>query len=520
MNNLYENKIIEIMSVLYELSLSIGQSLELKENCDLFLTKLMKRKELTYSALWIKNSVLDNKLEQGMKLLYSNPEFFSQEQQNDELLFELLTNKEFKIINSRQIVFKKIADKNITSGQYLLLALKDFGVLKLYSEAETKEIFSEYELMQLREVIAKFAVSIKACLAHQSLKNKIKEVKLANKAKNEFLANMSHEIRTPLNAVIGFSEILAREIQSDSHLDYLNSIKVASNSLLNIINDILDLSMIEAGMLKIKQDYFNLNTLLEEMRIIFITKAENKGLQFIVEAERINLLVKLDKARLRQVLLNLINNAIKFTQKGYVKLVANVNGEESNNLNLKLEIEDTGIGISKVAQKKIFDSFTQEDGQSTREYEGVGLGLTISEKLVNLMGGKIDLESEKDEGSKFKIVFDNLDFKKIPTLEDVSIDKKKELFQAEIDNSNLADEVINKLKEVFLTEAKELEGGILINQAEEFAINLLEFAQEKNNKILIDYANQLKKDLDEFDLDNLEKTINSFIDFINRLEKK
>ena len=222
----------------------------------------------------------------------------------------------------------------------------------------------------------------------KKLREALKEAEKANKAKSEFLANMSHEIRTPLNAIIGFSEILENELQNDSCQEYLKSIKTASDSLLNLINDILDMSKIEAGMLEIESEYFKLFDLLKEMEIIFASKAQAKGVELLLESNNNLIEIKLDQTRLRQILINLLGNAVKFTKEGYIKLLVEMDRTNKQRLDLKIIIEDTGIGISKKDQKKIFESFTQQDGQSTRDFEGTGLGLTITKKLTDLMGAR------------------------------------------------------------------------------------------------------------------------------------
>ena len=244
------------------------------------------------------------------------------------------------------------------------------------------------------------------------MKEAVKKAKAANKAKSEFLANMSHEIRTPLNAVIGFSQILEDQLKEAIHKNYLNSIQKASYSLLNLINDILDMSKIEAEMLKVEFDYFDLESLLEEMRVIFKQKVTEKGLDYILEEDIVFSEIKLDETRLRQILINLISNAIKFTSEGYVKIIVKQIIKDNDRLDLELIVEDTGIGISQNNQAKIFEAFTQHDGQSTREYEGTGLGLTITKELTELLGGEIELESRLGEGSKFKLSFSGLEFRK------------------------------------------------------------------------------------------------------------
>ncbi len=226
----------------------------------------------------------------------------------------------------------------------------------------------------------------------------------ANQAKSEFLANMSHEIRTPMNAVIGFSNILSSQIIDKKQKSYLNSIQTAGKSLLNLINDILDLSKIEAGRLDIQYESVNLLIIFAELQQIFTLKIAEKNLEFIVDIDvELPAKLMLDEIRLRQVLLNLIGNAIKFTDSGYIKLSAKqqiVNQQ----LDLIITVEDSGIGIPTDQQKIIFESFKQQDGQSTRRYGGTGLGLSISKRLVEMMNGQIFVTSIPNKGSSFNII--------------------------------------------------------------------------------------------------------------------
>lgn len=238
----------------------------------------------------------------------------------------------------------------------------------------------------------------------------------ANRAKSEFLANVSHEIRTPMNAIIGFSELLIRRIKDNEYTGYLNSIKSSSHSLLSLINDILDLSKVEAGKLTMEYGFLNLQQLADEMETLFALRIEEKGLNFKVELDlEAGNLVYLDETRLRQVLINLVGNAVKFTEKGEVGLRI-TNREKGTDLSkggqilsdLVIEVEDTGIGIKPDSIEKIFAAFTQQEGQSTKRYGGTGLGLAISEKLVRLMGGEISVESELGRGSRFTVRFEGV----------------------------------------------------------------------------------------------------------------
>jgi len=233
----------------------------------------------------------------------------------------------------------------------------------------------------------------------------------ASRTKSEFLASMSHEIRTPMNAIIGFTDLLDELISDKKYKNYIKAIKASGKSLLTLINDILDLSKIEAGKMELRYEMVNYRDFIEEIRDIFSAKAEEKGLDIILDIQQTlpqNLL--LDESRLRQVMFNLIGNAIKFTEDGYIHIYTVMRGinHEDNTVDILIGVEDTGIGIKAESQEKIFDAFIQQDGQSTKHYGGTGLGLTISRRLVEMMGGKILLDSEKGKGSVFKIFLNNI----------------------------------------------------------------------------------------------------------------
>ena len=229
----------------------------------------------------------------------------------------------------------------------------------------------------------------------------------ATRAKSEFLANMSHEIRTPLNAAIGFSELLQHSLQDERQIGYVKSISLAGKSLLRLITDILDLSRIEAGMMELHLSQVNLPVLFEEIREIFRQRVEAKQLDFLIELEPgCPVTFLLDEQRFRQVLLNLAGNAVKFTDSGHITLHAGAKAPENNTdgpMDLFITIEDSGIGIALSDQETIFESFRQQSGQNNRKYEGTGLGLTISRKLVEIMGGRILLESSPGAGSRFTV---------------------------------------------------------------------------------------------------------------------
>lgn len=247
---------------------------------------------------------------------------------------------------------------------------------------------------------------------NQQLQESIKQAKIlaeeaqqANKAKSEFLANMSHEIRTPMNAIIGFTDLLAETDNEDKaqQEEYLRLVRDSSHNLLSLINDILDFSKIEAGKLNIEKSKCSLNNLLESLESMMQAQAINKDIEFkIIEGSSLPANIMTDETRLRQCLINLTNNAIKFTEEGYVHVKVTLQ-DIKNKPYIQFDIEDTGIGIPKEKQKSIFESFSQADASTTRRFGGTGLGLTITKQLSKMLGGDLTLSSEEGKGSVFTL---------------------------------------------------------------------------------------------------------------------
>ncbi|MGQ1783917.1 MULTISPECIES: ATP-binding protein [unclassified Saccharicrinis] len=231
----------------------------------------------------------------------------------------------------------------------------------------------------------------------------------ANKTKSSFLANMSHEIRTPLNAILGFSEILEKKISDKSMLNYISSITKSGKTLLSLLNEVLDLSKIEAGKLKLQLSEVDVMQLIAETTKIFQVQAQEKGLVFeTIEKSEIPETLLIDSVRLKQVLINLIGNAIKFTSSGFVQVSCQLEVQMNQLYCLNISVSDSGIGIEQDQIENIFDDFKQREDQDNRMFEGTGLGLSISKRLVNLMNGNIKVKSKKNHGSTFSIEIPNL----------------------------------------------------------------------------------------------------------------
>ncbi len=224
----------------------------------------------------------------------------------------------------------------------------------------------------------------------------------ASNAKSEFLANMSHEIRTPLSGIIGFTELLRSTSLTEQQEDYASTIQKSSKNLLEIINDILDLSKIESGKTEISTSEFNLINIIEDIINLLSPTALEKNIELFYRIDKtIPASIKSDPFRIHQILTNLIGNAIKFTDEGYVYLQVTLGEIDNNETSLKFSVSDTGIGMSSSDKKKLFKAFTQADTSITRRFGGTGLGLVISRKLTLLMNGEIGFDSTESEGSTF-----------------------------------------------------------------------------------------------------------------------
>ncbi len=446
---------------------------------------------------------INNNYKMILQKMVDNEKKFLQIYHNSPAIYILLDNN-FKIIDCNKkflevlnLNLEDVINKNIENfilssyipkikafKEYLLykgVASGEFAIVNT-DKPEPIEVFltatiNTYNntIFFIMQDITKYKWMHNSLIAYaEQLKKEMKKAENSNLLKTTFIANISHEMRTPLTSIIGFAELLKETLLDNNQKDFINTIIKSSKHLLEIINDVIEISKIEADKIDLEIDDIDINKIIEDVVNMLIVKANEKKLELNVSIDEKlkNLYIRTDGFRLKQILINLVSNAIKFTHQGYVKIDVKLTEK-----NIIIDVIDTGIGIEKEKLDIIFEPFVQGELKLSREYEGTGLGLAITKNLVKLMDGQIKVESEKGKGSKFSVIFP----KNILTNREISY---RDIYDFE--NKKIETEITEELqtenkKEEIKIEINTKDPIILVIEDNNAIIMLLDFIFKKNS---------------------------------------
>lgn len=405
-----------------------------------------------------------------------------------------------------------------------------------FDECKYDRIWEENEFSTLMA----FSHSVEKSIERRLIEDKLNQAKsiaeTANVLKSEFVANISHEIRTPIHAILGYAALIKEHATDQQCMGYLTAIQKAGDALMGLINDILDLSKIEAGKLELQSFYADVRTVLSDVEQVFKLRIKEKHLELRIQVDpRLPHQILFDEVRVRQILFNLVGNAVKFTHRGYItiKILMDAKDEILEQVNLTIVVEDSGIGIPLEQQIRIFEPFKQKDGQSNKNYGGTGLGLSITQRLVQMMGGTIELESQMDVGSVFKVSLIGLPYKLIESV-DTTFDSKFSFMENDYSMIGKGEESFDLqvtmphelLNEILILKDKVWVKCIENNRVSEirhFSESLEGLGTHYEHRETLDFANKIKLAIEAYDLKKVKELLEYFpswvLQFTSDLDK-
>ncbi len=435
-----------------------------------------------------------------------------------------LVNKH-KIVTGREDVWYKPDGSRIFVNESIWIVNDESGKPAYYEgivEDITKRKLAELELKEKEKKLR--AINNELSRNNVKLLKARMELEKAYNTKSEFLANISHEIRTPLNAIIGFTDLLNGMVKDSSQRQFVQAIRSSGRSLLSLINDILDLSKIQAGKIELHFEPVSLETIVSDISKIFALSVKEKELEFIVETHpSLSKLIFLDDTRMRQILFNLLGNAVKFTDKGFVKLKVEVKSETSTEMDLEIVVSDSGMGIPPDKQEDVFEAFVQNNGG---KHPGTGLGLSITKRLIEIMNGTITMVSEQQKGTEFvinlpgiKIFEGNVKDKERNTsdADDYSLDTDDShaVHCMEIGKTEMNRITKSEFKLRFGERCSVLQNSRVIKDFSTCADDLIAFAAENKFKKLKKLGEELKEATRNFDIEKIKSILGVFKTLLN-----
>ena len=546
------NKIIENENWIYDGDTYLSQTLLEQNDVDVFCRKIIK-KMVSYtkasSGIFFLSENYSLRIKSSANISFKDPDYVLEKEYNNLLSIITSTNQVvvpkkdpqniiesigIYEINNHNLIFQPLFISDELIGVMLLTfdskipkkteSLLDYTAIKIaMSLSITLNMIKIRGQLQQSKIDNTTINSQKEALntllteleeKNEQLVTEYNRAESANKVKSNFIANMSHEIRTPMNSIIGFTDLLKSDIKDETGLRYLNAIQNSSSTLLEFVNKILDISKIEANKIELKLTPTDLKSLVNNTCTMFEPILLQKQLELEIDSsgyEKQEYLV--DELRIKQILTNLISNAIKFTEKGEV--VVSISSSKVNaNTAITIEVKDSGIGINKEQQERIFDSFVQKDGQDTRTYGGTGLGLAISRKLAIMMNGSLTVESEDNVGSTFTLTIHNVTFENTQ-----STDNSSET-DLRIGSDNHIDLQIDaayfqEFKNIALPYIKLLNEAFDLDIVSEFCQAMKDFGKEHNISQLLVIEDEIEKFRSNFDIIEVENIIERLERYLN-----